>query len=72
MACKVMMTLPPRQIKRADAVFKVSRDGKRFGTLTVSNGSVVWFPPYTSYGLKLGWKKFDQLFRESATRVEKR
>ena len=50
---KVTMTLPPRELKRADAEFKVSRDGKRHGTLTVSNGSIVWFPPYTTYGLKM-------------------
>ena len=69
---KVTMTLPPRELKRADAVFKVSRDGKRHGTLTVSNGSIVWFPPYTSYGLKMNWDKFDSLFKEHATREEKR
>ena len=72
MANKVTMTLPPRELKRADAVFKVSRDGKRFGTLAVSNSSVVWFPPYTSYGLKVHWKNFNQQFREHATREEKR
>ena len=69
---KVTMTLPPRELKRADAEFKVSRDGKRYGTLKISNGSVVWFPPHTSYGLKLHWPKFDRLFREHATREEKR
>lgn len=69
---KVSMTLPPRELKRADAIFKVSSDGKRYGTLTISNGSIVWFPPYTSYGLKMGWKKFDTLFREHATREERR
>jgi hypothetical protein len=72
MANKVTMAMPPKELKRADAEFIVSRDGKRVGTLTVSNGSVVWFPPYTSYGLIMQWKKFDQVFREHATREEKR
>lgn len=69
---KVVMRLPPREIKRADAKFSVERDGKKFGTLEISNGSIVWFPPYTSYGCKMGWKKSNDLMEEHATRVEKR
>ena len=71
-AHKVIMTLPPRELQRADAVFTVARDGKKLGELHVSNGAVVWFPPYTSYGCKVGWKKFHALMDEHATRVEKR
>jgi hypothetical protein len=69
---KVTMSLPPREIKRADATFAVERDGKKFGTLEVSNGSLVWFPPYTQHGLKISWKKFHDLMEQHATRVEKR
>ena len=69
---KVVMTLPPREVKRADAQFAVEREGKKFGTLEVSNGSLVWFPPYTSHGLKMGWEKFSQLMVENAKRIEKR
>ena len=68
----VTIDIPPRELHRADAIFKIFRDGKRHGTLKVSNGSIVWFPPYTSYGLKVGWAKFDELFKDHATRVEKR
>ena len=69
---KVMMSMPPREVKRADAQFAVERDGKKFGTLEVSNGSLVWFPPYTNYGFKVSWKKFHEMMEENATRVEKR
>ena len=69
---KVVMTLPPREIKRADASFAVNRDGKKFGTLEISNGSIVWYPSGTTYGAKMGWKKFHDLMEENATRVEKR
>lgn len=55
-----------------DATFLVKRDGAVHGTLTVSNGSVVWFPKGTSYGCKVGWKKFDELMQEHATRAERR
>lgn len=69
---KVMMSSPPREVKRADAQFDVERDGKKFGTLEVSNGSLVWFAPYTKHGYKVTWKKFHELMEENATRVEKR
>jgi hypothetical protein len=72
MAHKVIMTLPPREVKRADAVFAVERDGRRFGTLEVSNGSLVWFPAHTTNGLKVGWQKFHDLMDQYATRIEKR
>ena len=72
MAHKVIMTLPPREVKRADAVFAVERDGKRFGTLEVSNGSLVWFPANATNGRKVGWQKFHDLMDEFATRIEKR
>jgi len=69
---KVMMSVPPREVKRADATFDVERDGKKYGTLEISNGSLVWFPPYTQYGLKVSWKKFHEMMEAEASRVEKR
>ena len=38
----------------------------------VSNGSVVWFPKGTTYGLKVGWAKFDEIMKDKATKFEKR
>lgn len=72
MAHKVTMQLPPREIKRADAKFVVERNGKRFGTLEISNGSLVWFPAYTTIGIKVGWQRFHDLMDGSATRSERR
>ncbi|MEL7499026.1 MAG: hypothetical protein AAFN77_15570 [Planctomycetota bacterium] len=69
---KVVMELPPREIKRADVKFKVKRDGKVFGTLEISNGSVVWFPSGTTYGRKMRWEKFHKLMEDNAARFETR
>ena len=69
---KVMMELPPREIKRADVAFKVRRDKKLYGTLEVSNGSVVWYPSGKKYGRKLTWKRFNELMEGNATRFESR
>ena len=69
---KVTMAIPPRELNRADARFNVKRDGKKFGTLHISNGSIVWFPRNRSYGHKMKWAKFDDLFQIEGTRFEKR
>ena len=69
---EVDFSIPRRTLGRADVEFKVRRDGKMHGTLIVSNGSVVWFPSGTSYGYKLGWKRFAELMEDKATRFEKR
>ena len=72
MAHDVFFSIPSRQLGNADIEFSVKSDGEKVGTLTVSKGSVVWFPKGTSYGYKVGWKKFDAMMRESASRFEKR
>ena len=68
----VSFSIPSRALGKADVTFHVKRDGQVYGTLEVSNGSVVWFPKGTTYGYKIGWKKFDEAIRAKATRFEKR
>ena len=68
----VSFNIPQRALGKADVEFLVKRNGSVFGTLEVSNGSVVWFPKSTKYGLKVSWVKFDENMRDKATRFEKR
>jgi len=68
----VRFEIPARSLGRADATFLVKQDGAVLGTMTVSNGSVVWFPKGRSYGCKVGWQRFDELMQEHAIRTEKR
>lgn len=68
----VSFNIPQRALGKADVEFLVKRDGAVLGTLAVSNGSIVWFPKGTTYGLKVGWKKFNDIMQESATRFERR
>ena len=68
----VKFSIPSRSLGRADVEFVVRRDGSVLGTLTVSNGSIVWFPKNASYGCKMSWKRFDELMKNEATRFEKR
>lgn len=68
----VSFNIPQRSLGKADVEFLVKRDNTVLGTLAVSNGSIVWFPKGTTYGLKVGWKKFNEMMQEGATRFEKR
>lgn len=68
----VSFNIPQRPLGKADVKFQVKRDGAAHGTLEVSNGSVVWFPKGTTYGLKVGRMKFEQIVRDNATRFERR
>ena len=70
MAHDVKFSIPKRTLGTADVEFDVHRDGKMLGTLKVSKGSLVWFPSGTTYGHKVGWKKFDEFMQQNATRFE--
>jgi hypothetical protein len=69
---EVDITLPKREIGRADAIFDVRADGATLGPLHVSRGAVVWFPSGTTYGYKLSCKRFDELMQEHGSRTEAR
>lgn len=67
----VRFSIPERELGKADIEFKIKKDGKVLGKLTVSKGSIVWFPKDRTYGHKIGWTKFDEFMKEQP-RVEKR
>jgi len=69
---EVDITLPKREIGRADAILDVKADGATLGALHVSRGAVVWFPSGTTYGYKMGWRKSDELMQEHGSRTEAR
>jgi hypothetical protein len=60
----VSFTIPERALGKADIEFKIKRNGKAFGRLRVSEGSMVWVPANKSYGYRLGWTTFDGLAQE--------
>ena len=68
----VSFEIPTRPLGRADVSFRVKQNECALGTLTVSNGSVVWFPRGTHYGYKMKWERFGMMMRESVVRSEKR
>ena len=69
---QVDITLPKREIGRADAIFDVKADGTTLGALHVSRGAVVWFPSGTTYGYKVNWGTFDELMQRHGSGTEAR
>jgi hypothetical protein len=64
---EVMFSIPERQLGKADVEFSIKRDGKAFGRLKVSNGTIVWVPKDQTYGYKMTWVEFDQLMNNHGT-----
>ncbi len=67
----VRFTLPERALGRADVEFRVKRDGKAFGRLKVSNGTIVWVSGGGIYGYKMPWVDFDALMKKHAKHEKK-
>lgn len=56
------------EVLNTDIVFVVKNDGQRFGTLTVSRGSIDWRPNKKRIGgknhIEKSWMQFDKLMRD--------
>jgi len=61
MAHKVTFEIPSRPLGFKDLVFKVRKNGTKFGELRVSQGAVVWIPAVKSKGRRLLWSQIDHL-----------
>jgi hypothetical protein len=72
MSHEVRLSMPTREIGRADVRFQIRRNDQLLGTLAISNGSLVWFPRDTTYGHKMSWSEFDEVMRKSGIAKEKR
>ena len=68
----VTFELPARKLGRSDVKFQIKRDGETFGTMTISNGSIVWFPKGAFYGCRMGWKRFNESMQAETKQLERR
>ncbi len=61
----VYATLPHALMGKKDAFFEIYQDGKKFGTITISKGSIEWYPKNKRKPLQLSWTDFDRMFKEN-------
>jgi hypothetical protein len=69
MAHIVTFEVPTRTLGVKDLVFRVRKNGSKFGELRVSQGAVVWIPAVKSKGRRLSWRQIDELAREHGKSV---
>jgi hypothetical protein len=69
---EVKFTIPRRSLGHADVEFEVIRNGAFFGTLKVSNGSIVWEPAHAKkYEYKVAWAAFDEFAQANGQPVSR-
>jgi len=68
----VSFDVPERRLGKTDVNFYIRADGEVLGKLSISNGSIVWFPKLARKGRKMGWKRFDEMMQENTGRRERR
>lgn len=52
-------------IKRGGIELQVNRGNKVFGTLTVSNATISWFPKNARKPIEFNWPDFDKLLKSA-------
>lgn len=63
---KIEMRQPSKVMLHNDVVFDIFSDGKKLGTLTISKGSVDWWPKRRRSGKRIRWEKFAAAMDELA------
>jgi len=57
------------EVLNTDITVEVMKDGKRFGTITVSRGTIDWRPTKKWVGgkseIQMNWTRFDKIMREN-------
>jgi hypothetical protein len=59
----VYATLPDALMEKRDAFFDIYQDGKKLGTITISKGSIEWYPANAKIPIRLTWSQFDRLMQ---------
>ena len=68
----VKFMVPERSLGKSDLIFRVWKNGTRFGRLKVSKGAVVWMPRNGKVGYKISWRRFDSVLQETGRKLRLR
>ena len=56
-------TLPFALLGKKDAYFEIYEDGKKLGTITISKGSIEWYPKNAKQPYEFSWGEFDKMIK---------
>ena len=56
------------KLERSTMEFQIEREGKRYGTLRIGTGSLVWVPYDRTYGYRVNWDQMNALAQQIGLR----
>ena len=59
----VYFNLPARELGNSDIIIEVFSDDEKFGTVTISKGSLEWYPANAKNPYKMEWEFFDKVIK---------
>lgn len=60
----IYFDLPTRELTKVDAHFYIYKDGKKLGQMTISKGSLEYYPTKSQTPISISWSEFDRLMKE--------
>jgi hypothetical protein len=71
-AHEINVTFPAQTIKNKDMEVVITSDGRRFGRVRISKGSIDWVPANSDLTRRLSWERFAQLMDENGRQIRAR
>ena len=60
----IFFELTSVELGKVDSKIHIKKDGKQFGTITISKGDLEWYPYKAKYPYKISWTVLDKIIRE--------
>jgi sorbitol-specific phosphotransferase system component IIA len=60
----VYFNLPDLELGKVDVIFDVYTNNRKTGTITISKGSIEWYPKKAKHPYRLTWKQFDTVMKK--------
>lgn len=62
------MHQPSKAVLHNDITFDIYSDGKKLGSLTLSKGSIDWWPKRRRSGKRISWERFAAVMDDLASK----
>ena len=66
---EINVTVPAQSIRNADMEIVIDADGRRFGRVRISKGSIDWVPANSPVTRRVTWERFAQLMEDNGRKV---
>ena len=63
------VTIPAQSVRNTDLVINIKGDGRQFGRLLVSRGSIDWVPANSPITRRMSWERFAELMDSEGQRL---